>query len=65
LSIAWDARPAESGGQRWFHLYPDERIDHRDELHWTRRQQNWNYMCAEPFDEPAKNADAAPIPRYG
>ena len=47
LSIAWDARPAESGGQRWFHLYPDERIDHRDELHWTKRQQNWNYMCAD------------------
>ena len=47
LSIAWDARPAESGGQRWFHLYPNERIDHRDELHWTRRQQNWNYMCAD------------------
>jgi predicted CXXCH cytochrome family protein len=47
LSIAWDSRPADKGGQRWFHLYPDERIDHRDELHWTRRQQNWNYMCAD------------------
>ena len=21
LSIAWDTRPRESGGQRWFHLY--------------------------------------------
>ncbi len=47
LSIAWDTRPKEQGGQRWFHLYPDERIDYRDELHWTRRQQNWNYMCAD------------------
>ena len=47
LSIAWDARPRDQGGQRWFHLYPDERIDHRDELHWTQRQQNWNYMCAD------------------
>ena len=47
LSIAWDARPREAGGQRWFHLYPNERIDFRDELHWTRRQQNWNYMCAD------------------
>lgn len=47
LSIAWDTRPKEQGGQRWFHLYPDERIDHQDELHWTRRQQNWNYMCAD------------------
>jgi len=47
LSVAWDSRPAEAGGQRWFHLYPDEQIDHRDELHWTRRAQNWNFMCAD------------------
>jgi predicted CXXCH cytochrome family protein len=47
LGIAWDARPKDQGGQRWFHLYPNERIDYRDELHWTRRQQNWNFMCAD------------------
>ena len=47
LPIAWDSRPEAEGGQRWFHIYPDENIDHTDELHWTRREQNWNYMCAE------------------
>jgi tetratricopeptide (TPR) repeat protein len=47
LSIAWDARPEAAGGGRWFHLYPDEHIDHRDELHWTRPSQNWNYVCAD------------------
>ncbi len=47
LSIAWDARPKAKGGQRWFHLYPQERIDSRDELHWTGINQNWNSMCAE------------------
>ena len=47
LSIAWDSRPREQGGSRWFHLYPDERVDFRDELHWTKRLQNWNYMCAD------------------
>jgi tetratricopeptide (TPR) repeat protein len=47
LSIAWDSRPKEQGGQRWFHLYPNEKIDYKDELHWTKRSQNWNYMCAE------------------
>jgi Flp pilus assembly protein TadD len=47
LSIAWDARPKAKGGQRWFHLYPDEAIDFRDELHWTGINQNWNSMCAE------------------
>jgi tetratricopeptide (TPR) repeat protein len=47
LSIAWDSRPEEEGGQRWFHLYPDENIDYKDELHWTGVNQNWNSMCAE------------------
>ncbi len=47
LGIAWDSRPAEEGGQRWFHVYGDEEIPHDDPLHWTGRQQNWNYMCAE------------------
>jgi len=47
LSIAWDTRPKAEGGQRWFHLYPDEKIDYRDELHWTRTNFNWNGMCAE------------------
>ncbi|HEX7087371.1 MAG TPA: multiheme c-type cytochrome [Vicinamibacterales bacterium] len=47
LPIAWDSRPKDEGGQRWFHLYPGERIDQTDELHWTGRQQNWNFMCAD------------------
>ena len=47
LPVAWDSRPRERGGQRWFHLYPNEHIDHRDVLHWTRPSQNWNHMCAE------------------
>ena len=47
LSIAWDARQKEKGGQRWFHLYPDEKIRHDDVLHWTKLNQNWNFMCAE------------------
>lgn len=46
LGFAWDGRPPADGGQRWFHLYPDERVDFRDELHWTAPAQNWNYMCA-------------------
>jgi hypothetical protein len=36
LPLAWDTRPKAEGGQRWFHLYPNERIDYTDELHWTR-----------------------------
>jgi predicted CXXCH cytochrome family protein len=47
LSIAWDSRPKDQGGQRWFHLYPNEEIKHDDVLHWTKLNQNWNFMCAE------------------
>jgi predicted CXXCH cytochrome family protein len=47
LSIAWDSRPKEQGGQHWFHLYPDEKIAHNDMLHWTHQSQNWNGMCAD------------------
>ena len=47
LPFAWDTRSATDGGMRWFHLYPDEYIGPGDELHWTGRYQNWNYMCAE------------------
>jgi tetratricopeptide (TPR) repeat protein len=47
LPFLWDTRPAESGGQRWFHLYPDEYIEPGDELHWTGANFNWNYSCAE------------------
>jgi tetratricopeptide (TPR) repeat protein len=47
LSIAWDARPEAGGGQRWYHLYPDEAVDFKDPLHWTGPYQNWNTRCAE------------------
>jgi len=47
VPFAWDSRLATAGGQRWFHVYGDEFIAPGDELHWTGRQQNWNYMCAE------------------
>jgi tetratricopeptide (TPR) repeat protein len=47
LGIAWDSRAREAGGQRWFHLYPDEKITHRDTLHWSKPSQNWNSVCAD------------------
>jgi len=47
FGVAWDSRPATAGGQRWFHLYPDEDLKPGDALHWTGPDQSWNYMCAE------------------
>ena len=29
LGIAWDSRPKDQGGQRWFHLYPDQKLPSR------------------------------------
>jgi predicted CXXCH cytochrome family protein len=46
VTTAWDTRPAESGGQRWFHL-EDGVTDHEDPLHWTGVYYNWNSSCAE------------------
>jgi predicted CXXCH cytochrome family protein len=60
LSIAWDTRPKDKGGQHWFHLYPNEAIKHDDVLHWTKLSQNWNFMCAECHSTGVrKNYDAA------
>ena len=60
LSLAWDSRPKDKGGQRWFHLYPNEAIRHDDPLHWTKLNQNWNFMCAECHSTGVrKNYDAA------
>ncbi|WP_084245718.1 tetratricopeptide repeat protein [Rhodoplanes sp. Z2-YC6860] len=60
LSVAWDSRPKDHGGQRWFHLYPNENIRHDDSLHWTKLNQNWNFMCAECHSTGVrKNYDAA------
>jgi Flp pilus assembly protein TadD len=60
LSIAWDSRPKEKGGQRWFHLYPKEELRYDDVLHWTRLNQNWNFMCSECHSTGVrKNYDAA------
>jgi predicted CXXCH cytochrome family protein len=49
LTLCWDNRPKEEGGQRWFHLHQNDptTITPKDPLHWTRPNFNWNYMCAE------------------
>lgn len=60
LPYAWDSRAKDKGGQRWFHLYPNEAIPPGDALHWTGALQNWNYMCADCHSTAVrKNYDAA------
>ncbi len=47
LGVAWDARPATRGGQRWFHVFPGPGTRPGDPLHWSGIDQNWNYQCAD------------------
>jgi tetratricopeptide (TPR) repeat protein len=60
LGIAWDIRSKDRGGQRWFHLYPDQILRAGDNLHWTGRDQTWNYQCASCHStDLKKNYDLA------
>ncbi|MBS0521578.1 MAG: HEAT repeat domain-containing protein [Proteobacteria bacterium] len=47
FGIAWDTRPASAGGQRWFDLYPGQKLAPGDPLHWTGIQQTANFMCVD------------------
>jgi predicted CXXCH cytochrome family protein len=47
LGLAWDTRPPSQGGQRWFPLYPGQTLRAPNPLHWTGREQTWNFQCAE------------------
>jgi tetratricopeptide (TPR) repeat protein len=47
FGVAWDSRPAEAGGQRWFSLYPSQQLQPGAPLHWTGIDQTWNYQCAD------------------
>ncbi|MBQ0721053.1 MAG: tetratricopeptide repeat protein [Gammaproteobacteria bacterium] len=59
LNTAWDSRSKEEGGQRWFHLQPDENISPEHPFFWTRHFQNWNNRCASCHSTHVeKNYDA-------
>ena len=47
LTTAWDSRPKEQGGQRWYQLMPNDMGRPGESLHWTGAYYNWNSRCAE------------------
>ncbi|MBC7183590.1 MAG: hypothetical protein H5U30_08490, partial [Marinobacter sp.] len=47
FNIAWDARSASAGGQRWFRLDEPGQNHPGDPMHWTGVYQNWNNQCAD------------------
>lgn len=65
LNVCWDSRPKDAGGQRWFHLYPDQRVTSNDILHWTGPYQNWNHMCAECHSTAVHKNYDAPTETFG
>ena len=65
LSIAWDARPKAQGGQRWFHLYPDEKIDHRDAAALDAPRSELELRLRRlSFDQPAPELRRRPADHY-
>ena len=63
LGIAWDARPKEQGGQRWFHLYPGAEPARRRPAALDRRQSELElHVRRVPLDRAAqelRRGDAA------
>ena len=47
LTMAWDSRPLDKGGQRWYQLMPIDTGKPGESLHWTGAYYNWNSRCAE------------------
>ena len=64
LTIAWDSRAKTDGGQRWFSLYPGETILPGESIHWTGRDQSWNFMCAECHSTNVKKNYDPAQPRF-
>jgi predicted CXXCH cytochrome family protein len=46
-SWAWDSRPNEAGGQRWFSLHGEREPLSDSPMHWSGRGFNWNSQCAD------------------
>ena len=65
LGIAWDSRPREVGGQRWFLLYPNRKLVPSDPLHWSGIDQTWNYMCADCHSTNVRKNYSLPTRTYG
>lgn len=47
FDIAWDSRSEADGGQRWYHLQPQENPQPGHPFFWQGAFQNWNSRCAD------------------
>ena len=47
INYVWDSRSKAVGGQRWYYLFPDERVDSQHTFFWMNHLQNFNSRCAD------------------
>ncbi len=64
FGTAWDSRPREQGGQRWFALYPESQGQPASPLHWSAIDQNWNGACAHCHSTGLRKHYDAKTQRY-
>ena len=62
FDIAWDTRSVDAGGQRWFHLQPEETLTPGHPFFWTGHAMNWASHCA---DCHSTNVVKTPDPKAG
>ena len=65
FDIAWDDRPRDSGGQRWYHLQPDEQVAPGHPFFWTGHAMNWASHCADCHSTNVTHTFDAKTERFG
>ncbi len=57
LGVAWDSRPRAQGGQRWFHLYPGQNVNHRTSSTGPAQSELELHVRGVPLDRRQKSYD--------
>ena len=65
FDVAWDNRSREAGGQRWYHLQPDEKITPGHPFFWTGHAMNWASHCADCHSTHVVSTFDAKSERFG
>ena len=65
LGIAWDNRPKDQGGQRWFHLYPDQYAASRRSPALDRTRPDLELPVRQlPLDRSVERITTSPTNTY-
>ena len=64
LTLAWDSRPQNEGGQRWISLQTDGEVPPGDLMHWEGNAFRWNQMCADCHSTALRKSYQVDADRY-